>query len=244
MLTLFQVPRGDWNVPSVSPACAKLETWLRLTQIPYQVGPWPAAIAPPKGKWPYIDDDGLVMGDSTLIIERLRRTRGIDPDARLTSLERAISVAFRRMIKENLNWAVAQIRYLEPAGWLIFRRALAPLAAPLVGEDPQKIEEFQQGLKQTVVNQMIGQGMGRHSNEEIHEIASADLAAISEFLGSKPFFFGDHPTGADATVYGYVTNIIDVPIDAPIPRFARACKNLVEYCQRMRARFFSELRPV
>lgn len=244
MLTLFQVPRGNWNIPSVSPACAKLETWLRLTRIPYQVGPWPAAVAPPKSKWPYIDDDGLVMGDSTLIIEHLKRTRGIDPDAGLTPVERAIGLAFRRMIKENLNWAVAQIRYLEPAGWPIFRSALAPLASPLVGGDPQKIEEFQQGLKQTVVNQMIGQGIGRHSNEEIHEIASADLAAISEFLGNKPFFFGDHPTGADATVFGYVTNIIDVPIDAPIPRFGRACKNLVEYCQRMRARFFSELLPV
>jgi glutathione S-transferase len=243
MLTLFQVPRGEWNIPSISPACAKLETWLRLTQIPYQVGPWPAAVAPPKGKWPYIEDDGVVLGDSTLIIEHLKRTRGVDPDAKLTPVERAIGVAFRRMIKENINWAVAQIRYLEPDGWRTFYNALAPLAAPLVGGDPQKIEEFQQGLKQTVLGQMNGHGIGRHSNEDIYQIANADLAAISDFLGDKPFFFGDQPTGADATVFGYVTNIVDVPIDAPIPRFSRSRQNLVEYCQRMRARFFSELSP-
>jgi glutathione S-transferase len=225
----------------MSPACAKLETWLRVAKLPYRVGPWPATVAPPKGKWPYVEDDGVIMGDSTLIIDRLKRARGIDPDARLTPVERAISVAFRRMIKENLNWAMAQIRYLEPAGWTAFRAAIAPIASTMFGGDAQKIVEFQEGLKQLAVDQMHGQGVGRHSNEEMYQIYDTDLGAIADFLADKRFFFGDEPTGVDATVFGYVTNIIDVPIDTPIARCARERKNLVAYCRRMRERYFPEL---
>lgn len=241
MLTLYQVPRGEWNVPSMSPACAKLETWLRVAKVPYVVGAWPAAVASPKGKWPYVEDDGVVMGDSTLIIDRLKRARGVDPDARLSPTERAIGVAFRRMVKENLNWALGQIRYLEPAGWAAFRAALAPIASTMFGGDPQKIVEFQEGMKQTVVGQMHGHGIGRHSNEEMYQIYNADLGAIADFLADKPFFFGGEPTGTDATVFGFLTNIIDVPIDTPIDRFARGRTNLVAYCRRMRERFFPEL---
>ena len=37
-------------------------------------------------------------------------------------------------------------------------------------------------------------GIGRHSSEEIHKIGCDDIQAISTFLGSKPYLFGDTPT--------------------------------------------------
>lgn len=33
MVTLYQPP-GAWGIPSVSPFCVKLETWLRMAGVP------------------------------------------------------------------------------------------------------------------------------------------------------------------------------------------------------------------
>jgi glutathione S-transferase len=219
----------------------KLETWLRIAGIPYELGPFPAAIPPPKGKWPYIEDDGLVLGDSTLIIDYLKRSRQVDPDQSLTPTERAIGVAFRRMLKENLYWTIIQMRYREQAGWDIYRAVLRPGALALFGGDEQKADELLENFGKGILDQMLGHGMGRHSAEEVHQIASSDLIAVSDFLGDKAFFFGDQPTGVDATVYAYVANVIDVPLDSPSTRIGRQRKNLVDYCRRMRERFFSDL---
>ena len=36
-LTLYQPPGRAWNTPNISPFCAKLECYLRMTEIPYKV---------------------------------------------------------------------------------------------------------------------------------------------------------------------------------------------------------------
>ena len=38
MITLHQPPRA-WGMPNVSPFCVKLETYLRMTGVEYQVAP-------------------------------------------------------------------------------------------------------------------------------------------------------------------------------------------------------------
>jgi glutathione S-transferase len=241
MIKLFQTPRiRGLNMPNSSPPCAKLETWLRVAGVPYELAPWPPNAAPPKGKFPFIiDDDGHAIGDSTLIIEHLRRARHIDPDRHLTPVERAIGVAFRRMAKENLYWVAMHVRYRE--GFEAFCDVMRATALALTGGDEQKAAAVLQQARKTVDEQMVGHGLGRHSVDEVHQIGTDDLMAISEFLGDKPFFFGDVPSGVDATVYAYVTTIIDFPIDSATTRAGRGRPNLVNYCRRMRERFFSDL---
>ncbi|HEY9597581.1 MAG TPA: Tom37 metaxin N-terminal-like domain-containing protein, partial [Cyanophyceae cyanobacterium] len=112
MITLYTAP-SLWGLPSISPACMKLETWFRMAQLLYEtvvVTAQDFAIAP-KGKIPFIEYQGNIIGDSTLIIEMFKEKEGIDLDANLTSVERAISLAFRRMLKENTYWGAVYIRY-------------------------------------------------------------------------------------------------------------------------------------
>ena len=51
MITLHQFARV-WDIPNLSPFCSKVETYLRMAGIPYEVAD---AIPPtaPKGKLPY-----------------------------------------------------------------------------------------------------------------------------------------------------------------------------------------------
>jgi hypothetical protein len=51
-IKLFQFPRM-LGVPNVSPFCCKLETWLRIAQLPYEVVETRDPRKGPKGKLPF-----------------------------------------------------------------------------------------------------------------------------------------------------------------------------------------------
>ena len=105
MITLYTSPSFE-ELPSLSPPCLELETWLRMAKLPYKkviITAQSFELAP-KGKIPFIDYQGNLIGDVFLIIEMFKQTERIDLDASLTPVERAISLAFRRTLKENTYW--------------------------------------------------------------------------------------------------------------------------------------------
>ncbi|NMF66145.1 glutathione S-transferase [Brasilonema octagenarum UFV-E1] len=102
MMTLYTAPFFE-ELPSISPACLELETWLRMAKLSYNkviVTAQSFELAP-KGNIYFIDYPVKIVGDAFLIIEMLKQTEAIDLDASLNATERAISLAFRRMFKEN-----------------------------------------------------------------------------------------------------------------------------------------------
>jgi Glutathione S-transferase N-terminal domain len=52
-IKLFQFPRM-FDIPNLSPFCCKLETWLRIAGVPYEVVETPDPRKGPKGKLPFI----------------------------------------------------------------------------------------------------------------------------------------------------------------------------------------------
>jgi glutathione S-transferase len=227
-----------WGLPNFSQACLKLETWLRMAGIPYEAAPGDLRAAP-KGKVPYILDDGELLGDSTLIIEHLKAKYGKDPDAPLGKSERAVSLAFRRMIKENLFWSTHYSRYFDDRGWPIYKSLLIQLFVPdaPAPEQERRMAEFQEYMR----GQINGHGMGRHTQEQIYQIGVADITAVADFLGDKPFFMGEAPTTVDATVYGHIANILAAPIESPLKEHGLKQPNLVRHCERMLETFYPEL---
>jgi glutathione S-transferase len=213
----------------------KLETWLRMAGIPYEVAAFDLA-ASPKGKVPYIEDEGTLIGDSTLIIEHLTTKYGRDVDEGLSSAERAVSLAFRRLLKENSYWVITQTRYADEANWSIYREMIMQLLVP---NHPREIQEqAADGFRSLILGQFKGHGLGRHSRDEVYRIGIADLKAVADYLGDKPFFMGEKPTLADATVYGYVANLIAVPMESPVKQYGLSRPNLTEHLKRMQNRFF------
>jgi glutathione S-transferase len=216
----------------------KMETWLRLAEVPYEVAPLDIANAP-KGKVPYIiEKDGSRMGDSTFIIDHLKAVTGKDPDAHLTAEQRAISLAFRRMMKENFYWVIIQARYKDDQNWKRYKQLMIDLLDGVPMEQRSMAGDM---YKQRMEGQLYGHGMGRHTAKEVYDIGIADLTAVCDLLGDKPFLMGDKPTTVDATVYAYVANLILTPVECSVKDFGLSRKNLVDYCERMRLRYFPEL---
>jgi len=177
MITLYTSPSFE-ELPSLSPPCLELETWLRMAKLPYKkviITAQSFELAP-KGKIPFIDYQGNLIGDVFLIIEMFKQTEGIDLDASLTPVERAISLAFRRTLKENTYWGGLETRYGIEENWPHYRSLLARGLFPEATLDVS--EPFAEELRKRMISQMQAHGIGRHSHEEISQIIGADFQAL------------------------------------------------------------------
>ena len=222
-----------FGLPNASPFCMKLETYLRMAGLPYEAVNDGNVLKAPKRKLPYVDDGGTLVADTSFIIEHLKRRYGDPLDAALSPRERAESLAFQRLIEENLYWAVVHSRWVDEAAWAKTRKAFfGALPAPLSWLVPPI-------ARRGMLAQMRGHGMGRHSAEEIHAIGCRDVTAIADYLGDKPFMLGEAPTSLDATAYAFLANLLWAPVDSPIKRCAEGRPALDAYCRRMKARYYA-----
>ena len=210
----------------------KLETYLRMAKSPFVSVPGLDLRRAPKGKLPWIEDGATVMGDSNLIIDYLESTYGSPLDGWLDPEQQAVALAFRRLIEENLYWAVLHGRWIEPAGWALTREAFfSRLPFPLGLLVPVV-------ARRGLAREMWGQGMGRHSRDEIIAIGKADLTAVARFLGDKPYIMGERPSVLDAVAYASLANVLWVPIDSPLKSHLAGFPAVDAYCRRMKAEFY------
>ncbi len=230
MITLHQFS-PHWGFNS-SPFCLKLETYLRMADLPHTIVNEDMLDKAPKGKMPYIEDAGQKIGDSNLVIEYLREKYGDRTDGHLSPSDRAISLAMRRLLDENLYWCMVYSRWMNDANWAITRSVY-------FSGMPAVLKPILPGiLRRGVKKNLEGQGMGKHNVDEIYAIGGRDVIALADFLGDKPFFFGAQPTILDASAYATLRNLVEVPIQSPLNDQAKQMRNLVAFCDRMTARFY------
>ncbi len=232
MITLYQF-RPVWGLPNASPFCMKVETYLRMAGLPFQLARNADVRKAPKKKLPFIDDNGKVIADSGFVIDYLKATYGDPLDQALTPFEQAQILAMRRLFEEHLYWAMVYDRWIAPANWPTTRRAFfgfLPMAVRVV------VASLVRGKTR---KSLYGHGMGLHSAAEIEALGKADLSAAAAFLGDKAYFMGDQPTSLDATAYAFLANAVYAPFNSPLTIHARRLVNVAPYCERMRLRYFS-----
>jgi glutathione S-transferase len=89
-----------------------------------------------------------------------------------------------------------------------------------------------------MAKELNGHGMGRHSREEIYALGCRDLTALADFLGDKPYLMGEQPCSLDAVAYGFLANLLWVPLESALKHHAQTYPHLERYCQRMKSRYY------
>jgi glutathione S-transferase len=232
MITLH-VFGPNFGLPDPSPFVTKAEMLLKLTELPYRTDTEGFGRAP-KGKLPYIEDDGARIADSTLIRWHLEKKYQIDLDRGITAEQRATAWAFEKMAEDNLYWALLHARWMDDANFakgpmVFFRKIPAPVRPLVVAM-----------VRRQVRKNVYGHGMGRHSAAEITALATRSIDAIADFLGPKPFFMGGEPTGVDATIFSFAAGALCPTFETPIRTAAERHGNLKRYVGRMTCRFYPE----
>lgn len=234
MITLYQFAR-TWDNPNLSHFCAKVETYLRMAELPHQVVNT-LPLNAPRGKLPYIEDKGSKFTDSRLIINYLQLTYGDHLDAHLSSEEKAIAKAFQRLLEEHLYWVTMYTRWsYTEANWQTNKQAIFGGLPPVVSDLAAL------GYRYRINSQIRGHGIGRHAPDEVFELGKEDIDALANFLGKKPYFMGDKPTSLDASAFGILVNTIGCPIESPVKDYALTKNNISDYCKKMQSEYFPEL---
>lgn len=222
----------NWGLPSVGPFAIKLLAWLELAGITYEQVIEDNPRKGPKGKNPWIELDGELIGDSEIIIALLSRRFGIDLDAGLSDEQKAIGLAWRRTFEEHFHQVLEWELFEHPAGAAYMRTFICSSLPPVVG--PLVFSRLQSHLRK----QLHARGLGRFTPEVIEEKGRADLDALAAFLGDRPFLLGERPATPDTAVFGLLSPLVFWPMETPVASHAKSLRNIVDYCDRMRRRCF------
>lgn len=242
---LYQFSRTPL-LPSLSPYCLKVETWLRLAGLKYENVDHKMKFRSKKGQLPFIELNGEEIADSQIIIKELTQKFNNDLDAALSAEQRNIAHATISMIENHLVWVVMWWRTKFPDQ--VLKGYKVNLQHALGTRIPNGILNFLfkfafgrkwlQGAKK-----VKAQGMGVHSADEINEFGQGDLKVLSDMLADKPFFFGDEPTTLDVVAFSNLAQIyfIDKEVSYPLRDYmTEHCPNLVGLVNRMKERCFSD----
>lgn len=233
MITLFTFGPA-FGLPDASPFVMKAEVLLQMAGLPYQKKRTDVRKAPKK-KLPFIrDENGTTIADSTLIRFHLEKSRGIDFDSGLSPAERGVAWAMEKLAEDHLYWIAMRERWLDDTnfdkGPRKFFDPIPALARPMIVSM----------VRRDVRRALHGQGLGRHSAEELHAITTRSVGAVADFLGTKPFLMGSEPCGADAFMLPAMVHLFCDLFDTPARSIALEHANLIAYRDRGIARWFPE----
>jgi len=227
---LHQFP-SDWTLPNPSPFCLKVETWLRMADIPYAVKAW-SPMAAPMGKAPFVVVQGEAIADSSTIVRVLTDRFDVTVDHDLDDHARATATLVQRLMEEHLYWALMTNRWVDPAGWRVYQPIIA---RSMPGPVPSLLAWW---ARRSAVRAAHSQGLARHPLAEVRRRGIDDLDAVARVLGDQPYLLGDAPRSIDATGYAFLAQLQQPEWADELSTYAREHPQLSAYTERMRKRYW------
>ncbi|XP_054710544.1 failed axon connections-like [Uloborus diversus] len=235
---LYQFTRCP-TLPSASPFCLKVETWLRMAEIKYENVDHKLKYKSRKGQLPFIEVNGAEIADSDIIIHELSQMFGKDLDENLTVDQKNVSHAFVSMLNNHTSWVMRWWRYSHPGEFL--KSAQMDIKRTLNSKLPKSVLHFffKLGFKSNI-KRAVGHGVGRHNSDEIYEFGKKDLKALSEYLAEKPYFFGEEPHLLDCVAFAHICQFVYIPFGGMKEYLESDCTNLLSFVDRMKERFWPD----
>lgn len=222
-----------FGLPDMSPFVMKAEMLLKLAGLDYRTDSSGFANAP-KGKLPYIDDDGEIIADSTFVRRHIEQKYGVDFDRGLDAEQRATAWALERMFEDHIYWTFLHARWVDNANFNRGPRAyFERMPVPMRFIVPRL-------ARRQLKAQIMGHGMGRHSDAEIVSLGTRSLDAAADFLGHKTYIMHDEPSGLDATAFAFLAGALCPLFETPLRTAAERHENIKAYVGRMAERFYPD----
>jgi glutathione S-transferase len=187
----------------------------------------------PKAKLPYIQDDAQLIADSTFIRWHIEAKYQHDFDRHLSAEQKSQAWMLERMLEDHLYFVISAERWLVEDN---FQHGPARFFDAV----PWPMRGLIRWMVRSKVRKALYlQGMSRHSRDERIQLAARDIDALASSLGNNQYLFGDHPCGADATAYAFVSGMLCPHFDTPLRAATEKHANLVSYASRMKTQFDS-----
>jgi len=233
VLYLYQAPRSQW-APSLSPECLKLETWLKMKQIPYEHVDFQSLTVSANSQLPFCKVNDKAVPYSNHMTDEITALFNKSNEIETSPNENGVQTAFEGLIEGRLHWVLIYIRatqanQLPPSEifqgrWSQFLR---PLANKVVANKLKTKADYQ--------------GIGLQNAEDVIATGKKDLRAISSYLGDKKYLAGDKPNELDATAFAHLSQFWYIPTESDLKKFIQdECANLVAYLALMKQEYWQD----
>lgn len=230
------------GVPDLSHYVVRVEAFLRLINQPYIKKKSLDLSENPRGKCPFASVCGVVLDDSSRIIEQLKvafptgcSTRLADEQ--LSEEQHRIGYLMQEMLQGDLYWVMVSQRMTQPLGRSLMVKFLEGNGLPIVIR--QLVAAM---IWRTSFSALYGQGMGRLPRAEIIRKGRKAVECLSKLLGDQQFLFGnDAPSSYDADVYAWLAILFFDPSHKSYDWVVGCMEdfpNLLPYHQRMQKLLF------
>ena len=236
MITLYKFG-SNFNLPEPSPFVMKAEILLKMAQLPYEVDTSGDLRKAPKGKFPFIDDGGKIIGDSSLIRCYLSEKYQIDFDAEAKQENLPSAFFAEKYCEDNLYFLILSERWLNQENFIKGPKQFF-----------QDIPWFMRSIITKKVCKNIEQtlwlqGLGRHSLAEKIRLVEIGSSMLAKLLGEQDFFGGTSNCGSDAFIASLLCNVLNDFFDCPYRQCFLRYDNLVEYTKRMMQLYYPAYQP-
>ena len=237
---------GRWNLPSLSPECIAVETYLRLAGLRFAAEDCRTHYASPSGALPALDQNldvvgGAVPGDANRdptgalarhrIVEHLRR-KVCDVDAHLGPDDRAQLAAYVALVEHKLATATAWYQWIDKDRFAKHTRPAygAAFPAPLSHVLPWMWRR----------TQLAGAAAHALDDDRVRDGLKVAYASLASKLASTggPYLLGAKPTSVDALLFAHLAYHARAPCMDAARGIMRAFPALIEYVEDLERSIF------
>lgn len=235
---LYQFERCA-SLPSSSSHCLKLETFLRMANIPYENVDHKMRYKSSKGDMPFVELNGREIAETDVIVEELSKEFKVDLNSDLTAEQKVIAHALESMLENHTAWIIKHWRFKHPQEFL--KVSGTDIKKTINSKLPQSVLNFmfKIGFKSNIKD-LIGHGIGRHDADQVYATGRKDLEMLSNALGEKEYFFGDKPRLLDAEAFSILAQFIYVPFENYDEFIKNDTPNLFKFVERMKERYWKD----
>ena len=228
MIKLFVLPPA-LGLRNPGPFALKCEMALIHLKLEFELVPSGDPRSAPKGKMPYIEDNGTVIADSELILQHLDRKTNGGLYGHLSDEEFADGVAFTRLVEDHLYWMVVASRWLDE-DWF------PNIKSGFFASFPFPMRQIVPIIARRQMRQTYHlHGLGRHTLQEQKDFASRDLAAIEKKVSNGPYLLGEKLTVFDFGVASMLAGTLDNQPDTWMSKLVAEHQPVVDYAERVQS---------
>ncbi|MBV7330718.1 glutathione S-transferase family protein [Chloroflexi bacterium TSY] len=225
-IVLYQFPATYGMDVSVSPYCAKLELYLRLTDRDYSTEKGNVFKSPNKAV-PYVQwEDGTIQAESDEIIARFEKM-GPSLDEGIIESERQLGEQLQTMAESKIYFSCLHHRFADSETWVHQRETVRALVPTLLSPILTHVIRRGQITK--------CQENGFNSEADYAKGINA-VQELSEKLGDSDYFLGSEARTYDCAIWGNLANCAATVTSNPVRDAIRSDERLVKYIKRLSER--------
>ncbi|XP_006000662.2 metaxin-2 [Latimeria chalumnae] len=233
---LYQPVKGEQILLSDNASSVAVQAFLRMCNLPARVVCRAnAEFMSPSGKVPFIHVGNQVVSELGPIVQ-FAKAKGHSLSDGLDEVQKAEMKAYMELVNNMLLTAELYIQWCDEttAGEITRPRYGSPYPWPL-----NYILAYQKQWE--VRRKMKAIGWAGKTIEQVYEDVDQCCQALSQRLGSQPYFFSRQPTELDALVFGHLFTILTTQLtNDELCGKVKKHGNLTTFCTRIEQQYFQD----